>query len=511
MERAGRFRVAAAPTRALEDADKAAAPPHDRLVDRIRRRLLSIAASYRLRILAWFILLLGLGTAATVAVIGEVLLRRIDEGIQAELVQEREEFAQLAGGNDPATGEPFADDVARIFDVFLERNVPSRYEVFVTFLDGRLHRHSAPDPRFPLHEYPPFVAAVRDSTDGQLGRIASPVGAVDYLAVPVRVDDEVRGVFAVATFHDLVRAEQNDVLRAATSVGLVLLVIGSLLAWRLADRVLAPVRRTTMTARSISETDLTRRVEVRGHDEVAELATTFNEMLDRVSSAFDAQRRFMDDAGHELRTPITIVRGHLELLEEGSRDERERAMELVLDELERMARLVNELITLAASSRPDFVHREPLQSGELVQEVLEKARVLGDREWHVETARTGTLRCDRQRITQAMLQLAENAVHHTRPGDAIHIGTDMEGGVVRLWVRDTGAGIPAEEQEAIFQRFYRATGSDRSKGTGLGLSIVRAIAEAHGGRATVTSRPGSGATFTLEIPTNDPARATDAR
>jgi signal transduction histidine kinase len=166
---------------------------------------------------------------------------------------------------------------------------------------------------------------------------------------------------------------------------------------------------------------------------------------------------------------------------------------------------------LSPLTRPDFVHRQALQSGELVQEVLEKARVLGEREWHPEISRTGTLRCDRQRITQAMLQLAENAAHHTGPGDAIHIGTDMEDGVVRLWVRDTGAGIPAEEQEAIFRRFYRATGSDRSKGTGLGLSIVRAIAEAHGGRATVTSRPGNGATFTLEIPTDDPARATDAR
>ena len=482
-----------------------AAPSRGGFLSGLRGRMVSTLSSYRLRILAWFVLLLALGTGATVAVVGEVLLQGTDERIRQDLTQEAAEFEQLAGGNDPATGEPFGDDVRRIFDVFLARNVPARNEVILTFLDGEFYARSAPIPRYELGRDTSFVEAVAraaqlpDATTGRIP-IPAPVGEVDYLAVPVRVDGETRGVFAIAAFRDLERAEQDDILRAVTTVGVVLLVIGTILAWRLADRVLAPVRRTAAIARSISETDLGRRVAVNGHDEVAELAQTFNEMLDRVSAAFDAQRRFMDDAGHELRTPLTIVQGHLELLDEGTPEERDRARELLLDELDRMGRLVNDLVLLAAATRPDFVRRSEIDVGELAESVYAKARVLGERDWRLAVAGTGTLSGDRQRLTQALLQLVDNAVRHTARGEVIEIGVDVDGGSAWIWVRDSGRGIPDGEHEAIFRRFYRAGGDGRSSGTGLGLSIVQAIAEAHGGHAAVESRPGLGATFTLVIP-----------
>jgi signal transduction histidine kinase len=486
------------------------APPRGGFLSGLRGRIVSTLSSYRLRILAWFVLLLALGTAATVAVVGEVLLQGTDERIRQDLTQESAEFEQLAGGNDPATGEPFGDDVRRIFDVFLDRNVPARNEVILTFLDGEFYARSAPIPRYELGRDASFVEAVARAAqlpDATTGRIPSPVGEVDYLAVPVRVEGETRGVFTIAAFRDLERAEQDDILRAVATVGVVLLVIGTILAWRLADRVLAPVRRTAATARSISETDLSRRVAVNGRDEVAELAQTFNEMLDRVSAAFDAQRRFMDDAGHELRTPLTIVQGHLELLDEGTPEERERARELLLDELDRMARLVNDLVLLAAATRPDFVRRSEIDAAELAESVYEKARVLGERDWRLAVAGTGTLSADRQRLTQALLQLVDNAVRHTARGDVIEIGVDVDARSARIWVRDTGRGIPDGEQEAIFRRFYRASGDGRSSGAGLGLSIVQAIAEAHGGHASVDSRTGHGATFTLVI-TRTPRTAT---
>jgi signal transduction histidine kinase len=467
----------------------------------IRAHVRSTLSGYRLRLLGWFIALLGLGTAATVLAVGEVVLQGIDERIQVELAQEAEELAQLAGGNDPSTGRPFGTDVERIFDVFLDRNIPSRFEAVVTFIGPDVYRRSTPRLPYRLDADPAFVALVAGTERPANGRFASPVGAVDYLTVPVRVEGVQRGVFTVAIFRDLERAEQANVVPAAASVGVVFVLIGSALAWRLADRVLAPVRRTTLTARSISESDLGRRVAVEGDDEVAELARTFNEMLDRISSAFEGQRRFMDDAGHELRTPLTIVRGHLELLEESpSAEERERTLGLVLDEIDRMTRLVGHLVTLAAAIRPDFVRRADIPAEDLVASVLEKARVLDAREWRLEIAGTGTITCDRDRITQAMLQLVENAIRYTTPTDTIAVGCDVENGAARLWVRDSGAGIAVEDQEAIFQRFYRGEQPPKWRGTGLGLSIVQAIAEAHGGVVELESRPGAGARFTIVLP-----------
>jgi signal transduction histidine kinase len=322
--------------------------------------------------------------------------------------------------------------------------------------------------------------------------------------VPVRINGIQHGVFSVASFRDAAAAEQEDIILAALGVGVVLLVIGSVLAWRLADRLLAPVAQTAATARAISETDLSQRVEAKGYDEVAQLARTFNEMLDRLQSAFADQRRFLDDVGHELRTPLTIVRGHLELLDEGTPEERDKTRDLVLDELDRMTRLVNELLTLAQSSRPDFLRRSDVDAGELLGRVHEKAVVLGEREWRVSTASTGVVNCDPQRITQALLQLAANAVRHTQPGKVIELGCRVDADQARFWVRDEGSGIAPAESARIFQRFYRSAGQSRATGSGLGLSIVAAIAEAHGGRAEVDSAVGFGSTFSIVIPRSAP-------
>ena len=490
--------VPAAAVPALEPATPAA-----RRVRGFRYWLRSGLASYRLRIVGWFVVLLAVGTLGTMAVVGYLLYQRIDDGIRQEMVRETEEFRSLSRGNDPLTGEPFGTDVERMFEVFMERNIPNRNEVLVTYLGGQLHMRSPTPVRYPLEQDPAFVQRTAAVTNVASGRMDSPFGAIDYIALTVRVEQVTQGVLAVATFRDIERAEQQDILLGAVIVGMILLVIGSLLAWRLADRLLAPVARTATTARAISESDLSRRVEVSGYDEVAELARTFNDMLDRLETAFADQRRFLDDVGHELRTPLTIVRGHLELLDEGTPEESERTRELVLDELDRMTRLVSELMVLAQSHRPDFITREPVDGGELVARVHEKAAVLAPRTWRLEVGSSATVSVDPQRITQAMLQLASNAVAHTGEGDDISLGVDVEGYAARFWVRDNGPGIPVEEQPRIFQRFYRGGAQTRGTGSGLGLAIVQAIAEAHGGRVELASLPGLGARFSIVVPIAD--------
>jgi signal transduction histidine kinase len=241
---------------------------------------------------------------------------------------------------------------------------------------------------------------------------------------------------------------------------------------------------------------------VHGQDEVATLATTFNEMLDRLERAFETQRRFVDDAGHELKTPLTIARGHLELLDDHP-ESRKETLALVLDELDRMGRIVEDLLLLAKREEPGFLDLATVEVGGLTDEVLAKVQALGSREWVLEGRGRGVIVADRQRLTQALVQLADNADRYSDGGKPVALGSELEDGFARFWVRDEGAGIAADDQRLVFDRFYRV-GKRRTEGAGLGLAIVRAIADAHHGRIELESKPGAGSTFTLVVPVDQP-------
>ena len=468
----------------------------------------SALGSARTRILAYYMVLLAFSTLATVIVIRQILLVRLDNEVEQTLVQETREFRQLVRGNDPQTGEPFGTNLARIFDVFLDRNVPDDDEVVVAVLDGRVH-DSVGDRRFPVAglEAAEDWSSIRDAEQREIETSAGPAR---YIVVPVALGGRLRGHFVVLEFMRGDRQEVTAAVRIAALVGLGVLAIASLLAYFAAGRVLAPLRGLRRTAQSITESDLSRRIEVEGNDEIADLARTFNDMLDRVEgaferveAAFETQRDFINDASHELRTPITIVRGHLELMGDDP-EERRETVPLVIDELDRMARMVEDLLLLTKAERSDFLQLERVALPGLAAELLAKARGLAPRDWQLEARAPVTILADRQRLTQAMMSLADNAAGQTEEGDRITIGVAHRGGRAQLWVSDSGAGIAAADQGRIFERFARGSrGPRRSDGAGLGLSIVRAIAEAHGGEVRVESARGRGATFTIDIPARD--------
>ena len=245
------------------------------------------------------------------------------------------------------------------------------------------------------------------------------------------------------------------------AVALVALVAIGIVGYQVAGKLLSPLRSLRRTAQRITETDLSERIpddQLASKDEVGDLGRTMNAMLDRLSASFDNQRRLLDDAGHELKTPITIVRGHLELIDPHDPTDVIETRDLAIDELDRMRRLVDEILMLAKARRPDFVQPEPVVVADLLAGVLDKVIALGDRRWLIEATSNEVVTLDPQRITQALIQLVANALKFTQPGSVIALGGRIYGPEVRLWVRDEGTGIAAEDQGRIFERFGR--GSD---------------------------------------------------
>jgi signal transduction histidine kinase len=256
------------------------------------------------------------------------------------------------------------------------------------------------------------------------------------------------------------------------------------------------------TAESISEQgDLGRRVAGAGADDVGQLAATLNRMLDRLDGAFRRERRFINEASHELRTPITICRGHLEVLGANpTSDHLQQSVALVVDELHRMGRIVDDLITLARADSDDFLRRETIPLDRFLADVGTKAAQLMDGRLHVIPAIQGaSLEGDPQRLTQALINLLQNAAVHGRRGSSVVLRVTEEEQGWRFEVADAGGGIALDPVESVFRPFSR--GGTHVPGSGLGLTIVRTIAEAHGGAAGVVNRPGEGATFWIRVPT----------
>jgi signal transduction histidine kinase len=458
--------------------------------------------------------LLALSAVFAIFAFRQALFLQLDDRVDDALRQEVFELDRLlTDGRDPDTGQPFTS-LENLFDLYFTRNVPSREEAFLAFVNGELYRSSTLA-RFPLDRLPSenlaewerLSSTAPDDARRATGRIRTPVGEAHFRASRVRYDDDV-GAFVVTILPANEREQISELQNYGVGVTIARLILASAVAWLIAGRVLAPVRQLTETARSISESDLTQRIEIRGSGEAADMARSFNAMLDRLESVFQSQREFVQDASHELRDPLTICRGHLELLGDDP-EERRATVALVMDELDRISRIVDDLQLLAEAEHPDFLRREWIDVELLTHELVAKSSALASRRWTLDAVGAGMANADRQRLTEAVMNLAHNAVQHTVPHDSVAIGSSVDGGEVRLWVRDTGSGIAPEDQTVIFERFKRGSDAHRRyRGGGLGLAIVKTVAEAHGGRVELESRLGEGSSFTIVIPATPERRST---
>ena len=454
--------------------------------------------SVRARLTAAVAVLTGLAFTAAGVLVYALESSHIESEVREQIEQEIAEFTELQAGNDPATAKPFTS-VEALIELYLERNVPDDDELLLGYWDGEARRASVT--RHPeLIEDSGFLDLIaRRIRSGGSERLDREYGEVVVTVAPVS-NSETDGALVIANFLADEHEELDRVMQtyAVVSALLLGLIIGAA-AWQ-AGRLLSPLRTLRDTVREISETDLSRRIPETGNDDITALTRTVNEMLSRLEQAFIGQRRFLDDAGHELKTPLTIVRGHMEVLDVDDPSDVESTRTLMIDEIDRMSRLVNDLIMLAKADRPDFIRFHPVNLAPFLDTVLEKCRALGAREWVIDDSTEFLALLDEQRVTQALLQLAQNAVRHTSEGDVIALGsrvTPQHG--IELWVRDTGSGVDDVEKESIFDRFTRGEATRDDEGFGLGLSIVAAVAASHRGNVQARNSLDGGLEITVEL------------
>ena len=283
------------------------------------------------------------------------------------------------------------------------------------------------------------------------------------------------------------------------------IALAALGGYWLVRRAFRPLDAINATASAINEgRDLSARIgEMPGHGEFTQLAHNFDEMLERLEEAFEAEKQFTADASHELRTPVTVILSACEYAEkyDETPEERRETLETIRRQGKKMAELISQLLQMTRMDQgTEQVRLEPTDLTELVRTLCDeqgerREQLIQDLQEHVTARADGTL------LTRLVQNLLDNAWKYGKPGGNVWVTLRAQAGEIRLTVRDEGPGIPREQQDRIWQRFYQvdpARGQDR--GAGLGLSIVRQIARLHGGTVTLESAPGAGSAFTLHLP-----------
>lgn len=443
----------------------------------------------------------GVGTAAASGEpdpqrVTEIAVARVeaDAGREAEVTgfEREEDFG--------ATWEvEVTDDRGREYDVFVDRaGSIVRVEEKNSETGG-----DRGDDRDDLEEKRRFLEAPEGFSEQKLEDLGKTLELTQAVSLPGADEAIVRVAKSLGPTEEALEELRGTFLR----LGVVALLVSAALAWFLAARLTRPLRRLTEISGEVAEDDLTVRVplEKAGSDEVRTLAISFNQMLDRLEDSFDRQRAFVADASHDLRTPLTIVRGQLDVLARNpdpSPEEVARVSAVVLDAVGRMEVLVEDLLLLARSESGRSSELQRLAVGPLL-EVEREGRVESERERiEIGEVTDREIEFDPEALSRAVSNLVDNAIRHAGPeGRVLLAAVPSEGGVL-ITVDDDGPGIPLAERERIFDRFTRLdrARSSETGGSGLGLAIVKALVEAAGGSVACSDSPQGGARFSIWLP-----------
>ena len=446
----------------------------------------------RTRILATMLVVTALGMTIagllTYQAQRTFVLDQVDAALRSQL-----EFARSAAADESVT------TVRGALERILSLTVAPQDGGSFGIVGGRAAYLPGVTEQFRPEELPGFVEASARGGGARIDTFDAADRAVRYLAVPITVEgDETSGVYVAAIDLEarLAGVERSAWLYAVVSVGVLLLT--AVLGWFVAGRLLAPIRRLRDTAERITVNALGERIPVDGSDDVSRLTATVNGMLDRIGDGIGQQRELLADLRHQLRAPLTLVRGHLELVDENDPEDVVATRRIAIDEVDRMTRMIEELARLVELGLP-ATSRSRVDAAALARDLHDRVRAIPGHSWTTGRVDAVELFVDRDRILEAWLQLADNAARYAPAGTPVELSAVAGTDAVRLVVRDHGPGVPEAERERIFLRGERGA-RDGSPGTGLGLAIVAAIARAHGGTAEVSSAEGGGAEFAIVLP-----------
>ncbi|WP_198295441.1 ATP-binding protein [Diaminobutyricimonas sp. LJ205] len=470
--------------------------------------------SVRVRILAAILVVTAVAMVTAGASAYFVQRERILDEIDDRLNTSVEAVRLVVTGSDPAGGvdsqttAPEASGFSTTrsaIEAVLARVLPSRNESSLGLLNGVPTFVSAVPTDFQLEDDPAFIVRVTSETsDGsiRLGTALTTVGDLRYIAVPIDVAGTPdAGLYVTAYDIEAELADMNAAFRTYAMIAAVSLLAIGLVGWFVAGRLLRPIRQVSAAASRITASDLSGRIPVSGNDDVSALTSTVNDMLERLDRSITTQHQLLSDVRHELKTPLTIVRGHLELMNPDDPAEVRQTVPLLLDELDRMTGLVDEIAALA-DSQEGVLQLKWVDVDDFSDQVFAKASAIGNHDWRLAESATIVASLDPVRITQAWLQLADNAAKYSPPGSPIALGSRLpDPHTLEFFVTDRGPGIPEGMEERIFERFGRVDARRGIQGSGLGLPIVSAIARAHGGRVTLQTSP-SGSRFAIVVPVN---------
>jgi two-component system OmpR family sensor kinase len=452
----------------------------------------------RLRIVGWIMLTAALGLLAVVLTVRSALLSDVERAANAAVAQEVDEFRTFADrGRDPDTGTSFTSP-DRLLALYLERQYPGTGEVLVGYDRSAPARGQSPllvhadrDP-FGLLAEPGLVQRLVDDPESS-GTATTEESEFRWGKAEVTTaTGDAGGVLLVTEFIGPGRAQADKVIELMALVSLGGLLFTAGIAYVVAGQILGPVLAVRRAASRITRADLNQRIEVRGRDDVAALAVTFNAMLDRLQQTFRVLQSLSAAAGRLLRAPLAVLGDERTLSTE--RDAAIAYITTILDDLD----------VLAGSQSPDFAVPVPTDVAGLTWQLAADVRALGRREWIIEASAGGTAEVDTLRVRQAVRCLALNALRQPSDEAPLRLGSRIVDDHVEFWVTDDGPGLTPERATRIFGHYRDEpvpTGSSADDGwPGLGLAVVRAVADAHHGSAWVETEPGRGTTFGLRLP-----------
>ena len=454
--------------------------------------------SLRARLTLWYLAVLAVALSIFAALLYGSLSQRLYSHHDEELAEEARQLGSLL------TDVRSADQLGAVLD----RRRGGAALVLIRDASGRMLYRSpalaagAPD----VGGHEALVHAARRGSDRtQFFTATLQSGTTRFICVPVsspaglflQVGQPIGDVYETLRFVTVASLVLIPVVLALTSFG----------GLAIARRALAPMERMRTTLEAIQAEDLSRRIDVHPREvELGRLAATLNGLLDRLARAFASLREFAGDASHQLQTPLTVMKGSIEVALSAPPDAKayRETLEQVAQEADTMSAILVDLRTLSLADAPVQARSNALVPlSELTAEAAELIVALGEAiDVRVDLAIEPAIvvRGDAVRLQQIVFNLGENAVKYSRPGGRITIRLARAGAEAVLTVADSGVGIPEEDLAHIFDRFYRSRGAGhRTEGSGLGLAIARRIVEAHGGRISVQSRLGAGASFTVHL------------